>query len=69
MISSDDNGGAAAAPLEGKPPSGVVVIKFPSQESIQAFVDDPEYQDLKQLRFSITTDAGAVMAPEFAPRS
>ena len=52
-------------PLQGDPPKGAVVIRFPSEQAIRAFMDDPEYKPLKDLRISITTAANAVMAPEF----
>lgn len=54
-----------ATALQGKPASGVVVIKFPSEAKIQEFLDDPAYKPAKDLRLSITTNANAVMAPEF----
>lgn len=56
-----------ATALQGDPASGVVVIKFPSEEKIQEWVNDPEYKPVKDLRLSITTNANAVMAPEFKP--
>lgn len=66
---------AGAEALEGSPAEGVVVIRFPSDQAIRDFLADPDYQGLKALRFSITTDASAQLAPEFsidtmpAPRS
>lgn len=51
--------------LQGNPPKGAVVIRFPSEQAIRSFVDDPEYKPLKDLRVSITNTANAVMAPEF----
>jgi len=52
-------------PLQGDPPKGVVVIRFPSEQAIRDFMNDPAYKPLKDLRVSITTNANAVMAPEF----
>ncbi len=52
-------------PLQGDPPKGAVVIRFPSEQAIRSFMDDPEYKPLKDLRASITITANAVMAPEF----
>src|SRR5262245_16369639 len=52
-------------PLQGNPAKGAVVIRFPSEQAIRDFMDDPDYKPLKDLRISITTDANAVMAPEF----
>ena len=52
-------------PLQGNPETGVVVLRFPSEEAVREFVNDPEYQPAKKLRISITTNANAVLAPEF----
>ena len=54
-----------AEPLQGSPPEGVVVARFPSEEHIRAFVNDPEYQPLKEIRLALTTNASALLAPEF----
>jgi len=55
----------AAKPLEGDPAKGVVVLRFPSEQAIQDFLDDPAYQPVKKIRTGITVNANAVMAPEF----
>ena len=52
---------------EGDPPNSTVVIRFADVESAQAFLDDPEYKPVKDLRFSITSRGQAVVAPEFVP--
>jgi uncharacterized protein (DUF1330 family) len=54
-----------AKPLQGDPANGVVVLRFPSEQAIQNFVNDPEYQPIKKIRMSLTKNANAVMAPEF----
>lgn len=54
-----------ATPLQGNPAKGAVVLRFPSEQAVRDFVSDPAYQPVKQLRLSITTNANAVMAPEF----
>jgi uncharacterized protein (DUF1330 family) len=54
-----------AEPLQGNPEKGVVVLRFPSEEAVRGFVNDPEYQPAKKLRNSVTTSANAVLAPEF----
>ena len=54
-----------AEPLQGTPAKGVVVLKFPSEEAVRGFVNDPEYQPAKKLRIAITSNANAVLAPEF----
>jgi uncharacterized protein (DUF1330 family) len=54
-----------AKPLQGDPAQGVVVLRFPSEQAIQNFVGDPDYQPIKKIRMSLTKNANAVMAPEF----
>lgn len=54
-----------AKPLQGDPAKGVVVLRFPSEQAIRNFLDDPDYQPIKKIRMSLTTNANAVMAPEF----
>ena len=54
-----------AKPLEGDPAKGVVVLRFPSEQAIQNFLSDPDYQPIKKIRLSLTKNANAVMAPEF----
>jgi uncharacterized protein (DUF1330 family) len=54
-----------AKPLQGDPAKGVVVLRFPSEQAIQNFVSDPDYQPIKKVRMSLTKDANAIMAPEF----
>jgi len=54
-----------AEPLQGSPAKGVVVLRFPSEEAVRSFVNDPEYQPAKELRIALTTNANAVLAPEF----
>jgi uncharacterized protein (DUF1330 family) len=51
--------------LEGEPADGAVVLRFPSEQQVRDFVNDPDYRSLKELRFSITTNANAVLAPAF----
>jgi uncharacterized protein (DUF1330 family) len=51
--------------LQGKPADGVVVLRFPSEQEVRDFVNDPDYRSLKELRLRITTNANAVLAPEF----
>lgn len=52
-------------PLQGEPAKGVVVLRFPSEDAVRGFVNDPEYQPAKELRIKLTTNANAVLAPEF----
>ena len=54
-----------AEPLQGNPETGVVVLRFPSEEAVREFVNDPDYQPAKELRIAVTINANAVLAPEF----
>ena len=54
-----------AKPLQGDPAKGVVVLRFPSEQAIQDWVNDPDYQPILKIRMSLTKDANAVMAPAF----
>jgi len=54
-----------AKPLQGDPARGVVVLRFPSEQAIQNFVSDPDYQPIKKIRMSLTNNVDAVMASEF----
>ncbi len=54
-----------AEPLQGNPEKGVVVLRFPSEEAVRNFVNDPEYQPVKEIRLALTTNGNAVLAPEF----
>jgi uncharacterized protein (DUF1330 family) len=55
----------AAEPLQGDPAKGVVVLRFPTEQAVRDFVNDPEYKPVKELRLELTTNANAVLAPEF----
>ena len=54
-----------AEPLQGNPEKGVVVLRFSSEQNIRDMLNDPEYQPVKEIRLSLTTNANAVLAPEF----
>ena len=54
-----------ATPLQGDPAKGVVVLRFPSEQAVRDFLSDPDYQPIKKIRMSLTTNANVVMAPEF----
>jgi uncharacterized protein (DUF1330 family) len=56
---------ADTEPLQGNPEKGVVVIRFPTEQAVRDFVNDPEYQPVKAIRQALTTNANAVLAPEF----
>ena len=54
-----------AEALQGDPPKGVVVIRFPSEQAIRDWLNDPDYKRLKETRLGLTAHANAVLAPEF----
>ena len=54
-----------ATPLQGAPASGLALLKFPTETNIKDFQSNPKYQPIKELRLAITTQANAVMAPEY----
>ena len=54
-----------ATPLQGEPAQGAVVLRFPSEQAIKNWLDDPDYQAIKNIRLSLTRSAHAVMAPAF----
>jgi uncharacterized protein (DUF1330 family) len=51
--------------LQGNPPEGIVILRFPSEEAVRGFANDPDYQPLKKIRLAYTTNSSAVLAPEF----
>ena len=54
-----------AEALQGNPETGAVILRFPSEEAVRGFVNDPDYQPAKKLRLEVTTGGSAVLAPEF----
>jgi uncharacterized protein (DUF1330 family) len=50
---------------ESNPAKGVVILRFPSEQAVRDFVNDPEYKPVKDIRLALTTNANAVLAPEF----
>jgi uncharacterized protein (DUF1330 family) len=60
-------GGLDAEPAEGDPPNSTVVIRFADAAAAWAFLNDPDYQPVKELRFGVTSRGQAVVAPEFTP--
>ena len=52
-------------PLQGNPPKGAVVIRFPSEQAIRDWVNDPDYKPVKEVRLALTSNANAVLASAF----
>jgi uncharacterized protein (DUF1330 family) len=59
--------GFEAEAAEGEPPNSTVVLRFPDTGAAWGFLDDPGYQPLKELRYSITSRGQAVVVPAFTP--
>lgn len=59
-------GGFQAEAAEGEPPNSTVLIRFPDAAAAWSFLDDPDYQPVRELRFSITSRGQAVVVPELA---
>jgi len=59
--------GSDAEPAEGDPPNSTVVIRFADTDAAWSFLNDPDYQPVKEIRLSTTTRGQMVVAPEFAP--
>lgn len=57
--------GFDAEPAEGEPPNSTVVLRFADAASAWGLLNDPDYQPIKGIRFSITSRGQAVVAPEF----
>jgi uncharacterized protein (DUF1330 family) len=57
-------GGFEAEAAEGEPPNSTVVIRFPDAAAAWGFLDDPDYQPVRELRFGITSRGQAVVARE-----
>jgi uncharacterized protein (DUF1330 family) len=59
--------GSAAEPAEGDPPNSTVVTRFADTDAVWGFLNDPDYQPVKEIRLSATSRGQMVVAPEFTP--
>jgi len=59
--------GSDAEPAEGEPPNSTVVIRFADADAAWGFLNDPDYQPVKEIRLSATSRGQMVVAPEFTP--
>jgi uncharacterized protein (DUF1330 family) len=50
---------------EGEPPNSTVVIRFEDEAAAWGLLEDPDYQPVRDVRFSLTTRGQAVVAPGF----
>lgn len=62
-------GGFDSEPAEGEPPNSTVVIRFADTAAAWGFLNDPDYQSVKEIRFSVTSRGQAVVAPKLVPAS
>jgi uncharacterized protein (DUF1330 family) len=49
--------------LEGEPAPVIVVMKFPHKGAFDDFYNDPDYQSLKYVRYSLTSNRFMVGSP------
>jgi uncharacterized protein (DUF1330 family) len=59
--------GFDAEAAQGEPPNSTVVIRFADAEAVWRFLNDPDYQPVKEIRLSTTSRGQMVVAPEFTP--
>jgi uncharacterized protein (DUF1330 family) len=59
--------GFDAQPAEGDPPNSTVVLRFADAAAAWGLLNDPDYQPVREVRFSVTSRGQAVIAPEFTP--
>ena len=60
-------GGLGAEPAEGEPPNHTVVIRFADADAAWGFLNDPDYQPVKEIRLSVASRGQMVIAPELTP--
>jgi uncharacterized protein (DUF1330 family) len=59
--------GAEVQAAEGEPPNSMFVIRFADTEAAWGFLNDPDYQPVKEIRLSTTSRVQMVVAPELMP--
>jgi uncharacterized protein (DUF1330 family) len=57
--------GVDAVPAEGDPPNSTVVIRFADTDAVWGFLNDPDYESVKEIRYSATSRGQMVVASEF----
>lgn len=58
-------GGFDAERAEGDPPNSTVVLRFASTEAAWGFLNDPDYQQVRDIRLNLTSRGQMVIAPGF----
>ena len=61
VLSSDVNG----ITFEGKSKSMNAIIEFPSEEAARNCYNDPDYQEVKKIRISSTSNCSMILVREF----
>jgi uncharacterized protein (DUF1330 family) len=56
--------GPDAEPAEGDPPNSTVVIRFADTDAVWGFLNDPDYQPVREIRLSATSRGQMVVASE-----
>lgn len=59
--------GFDSEPAEGEPPNNTVVIRFADTAAAWGFLNDPDYQPVKEIRFSVTSRGQSVVAAQLVP--
>jgi len=54
-----------AEAAQGEPPNGAVVLRFPDVAAAWGFLNDPDYQPVKEVRLGCTSGGQMVVVPEF----
>jgi len=61
--------GFDSEPAEGEPPNSTVAIRFADTAAAWGFLNDADYEPVKEIRFSVTSRGQAVVAPQLVPAS
>ncbi len=69
MLSRSRDTASGIVAAEGDPPNSTVVIRFADTDAVWGFLNDPDYQPLKELRLNVTSRGQMVVAPEFTAPS
>lgn len=51
--------------IQGNPEKCAVVIKYPSKDSAKDFLNDKDYQEVKNIRLDATSNSNIVLADQF----
>jgi uncharacterized protein (DUF1330 family) len=62
LVASSD-----AEAAEGEPPNSMVVIRFADTDAAWGFLNDPDYQPVKEIRLSTTSRVQMVVEPGLTP--